>query len=509
MGLLVSPVRASDRPSFIVLTASACGWEEATNWKEGGDREALVRLRREGASLRRFHGNPVAAPGHAELLTGRNFLRNGVSGDDAGEQMIHDLEVTLAEVCRVAGYETGFFGWWRHGCNVPQHPLAQGFASFTGRCRAQWTEDDAPWIQHGLTPEALEEDCWREISEAACRLVERSADRPFLCWVSAPPGKIGLDALNRVAGDLQACLKKEKRSGQTLTIFVADRPHSTAEGNLFGGPGSLSEGGVRIPGFWHWPGVIEPGLTIHEIAQNVDLFVTVAALAGADIPGDRLIDGMNLSPLLRNERPDHWPNRDIGNVVISQRNRATARLAFRTTNWLAVRDPGCRRNPRLAPGETWELFDLQADPLQQYEVGEVYPFVLARLKSDFGRWYLDAAQFDLKPVPLALGRPDVEETRMLPEFAEKAGNGEFRWPLQTPATVEVEVEWMASETPWDPRWKLRIGGVDLAVAPVKVGERRWSLGSVSLLCGRVEAVLGGVPGDFAEKGELVFRILRP
>jgi len=59
-------VRATDRPSFIVLTASACSWEEATNWKEGGERDALVRLRREGAGLRRFHGNPVAAPGHAE-----------------------------------------------------------------------------------------------------------------------------------------------------------------------------------------------------------------------------------------------------------------------------------------------------------------------------------------------------------------------------------------------------------------------------------------------------------
>ena len=152
---------------------------------------------------------------------------------------------------------------------------------------------------------------------------------------------------------------------------------------------------------------------------------------------------------------------------------------------------------------------MQADPLQQYEVGEVYPFVLARLKSDFGRWYLDAAQFDLKPVPLALGRPDVEETRVLAEFAETTGNGELRWQLQTPAAVEVQVEWLAPETPWDPRWKLRIAGGDGTDSAVKSGDGRWSLGTISLPCGRVEAVLGGVPADFAEKGELVFRILRP
>jgi len=189
--------------------------------------------------------------------------------------------------------------------------------------------------------ETLVEDDWRGISEAACGLVERSGNRPFSAGSALPRVERGPDSLNRICrGFAGVSGPRRNGAGQTVTIFgprILQAP--SREAKLFGGPGSLSEGGVRIPGFWHWPGVIEPGLTIHEIAQNVDLFVTLTALAGADVPGDRLIDGMNLSALLRNQRPEYWPNRDIGNVVIRQRNRATARMSFRTTNWLAVRYP--------------------------------------------------------------------------------------------------------------------------------------------------------------------------
>ncbi len=499
------PAKTEERPNVIVLVASGTGWEQAMDWNAGGSRDALVKLRDGGATLRRFHGNPVAAPGHAELLTGRHFLRNGVSGDSGGEQLLHDLEVTLGEVCEEAGYTTGFFGWWRHGGNPPQHPASQGFFEFAGRCRAQW-DGDRGWIQRGLGSKEPTIDPWGEVGAAALRFVENAQDRPFLCWVTVPPGDEGLDALNRIAADLLSMVEADGRATRTLTVLVSDRPDAYGEAKLFGGPGSLSEGGVRIPGFWHWPGVIEPGLTIHDIAQNVDLFVTVANLARSRAPDDRSMDGMNLMPLLRNQRPEHWPNRDIGNVVLLNRHPASARTSFRTTNWLAVRDPGTRRNPKLAPGETWELFDLQADPRQLYEVGEDYPFVLARLKSDFGRWYLNAAQFDLQPVALTVGRPEVSELRLLSEYAEPAGPDAWRWHLQTPATVKVRVDWEAAEVAMDLSWKLRIDGREL------VGERledRWSFGEVLLPCGRLEAVMEGTGLEFATSGTLMLRPVAP
>ncbi len=509
MGLgLAGGVWAAERPNIVVLVASGVGWEEAESWRADGALGALARLRDGGVSLRRFHGNPVAAPGHAELLTGRHFLRNGVSGNDDGEQLLHELEITVAEVCQAAGYRTGFFGWWRHGGNVPQHPLFQGFEVFAGRCRAVWREDEIPWIQRGLQPETAAADPWQAIASDVIEFASSPGTAPYLCWICVPPGEQGLAQLDSIADALRQIKAGPGPERSTLTILVSDQPGANPEGKLFGSAGTLSEGGVRIPGFWCWPGVIEPGLVIHEIAQNVDLFPTVAALAEGKTPKDRTIDGMNLLPLLLNQAPPRWPNRDISNAVVLNRNPATTRTSFRTTNWLAVRDPTCRRNPRLPPGETWELFDLQADPLQRYEVGETYPFVLARLKSDFCRWHLDASQIDLSPVPLAVGRPDVSETRMLAEFADRPESGSLRWQLRTPTQVEVEVCWRGDEGGWEPAWKLRLGGVELGDVPIR-GRDVWSLGPVSLPSGKIEARVSGVPADFAKRGELILRAVNP
>jgi len=46
-----------------------------------------------------------------------------------------------------------------------------------------------------------------------------------------------------------------------------------------------------------WPGRTEPGAVIHEPCWTPDLLVTVAAIAGAQLPGERVLDGKDISPL--------------------------------------------------------------------------------------------------------------------------------------------------------------------------------------------------------------------
>ncbi|TKC38229.1 hypothetical protein EI555_016873, partial [Monodon monoceros] len=67
------------------------------------------------------------------------------------------------------------------------------------------------------------------------------------------------------------------------------------------------EGGIRVPGILRWPGVIQAGLEIDEPTSNMDIFPTVAKLAGSPLPEDRIIDGRDLMPLLqgRSHRSDH------------------------------------------------------------------------------------------------------------------------------------------------------------------------------------------------------------
>ena len=67
-----------------------------------------------------------------------------------------------------------------------------------------------------------------------------------------------------------------------------------------GGKGQHLEGGVRVNAFMRWPGVLEPGSRVQDIIHVTDLFTTFARLADATdyIPRDRLIDGLDQTPLM-------------------------------------------------------------------------------------------------------------------------------------------------------------------------------------------------------------------
>jgi arylsulfatase len=69
-----------------------------------------------------------------------------------------------------------------------------------------------------------------------------------------------------------------------------------------GGKGDFTEGGVRVPAFATWPGMIEEGQLVGDIVHVTDLYTTFARLAGAEeyIPTDRVIDGIDQTALLLN-----------------------------------------------------------------------------------------------------------------------------------------------------------------------------------------------------------------
>ena len=69
-----------------------------------------------------------------------------------------------------------------------------------------------------------------------------------------------------------------------------------------GGKGDFLEGGVRVPAFAWWPGVIEPGQIVGDIIHETDLYTTFARLGGAtkNIPTDRIVDGVDQTAMLLN-----------------------------------------------------------------------------------------------------------------------------------------------------------------------------------------------------------------
>lgn len=108
--------------------------------------------------------------------------------------------------------------------------------------------------------------------------------------------------------DLLDTLKQQGIAENTLVIWVSDNgpmyafwPNSGYSW-LRGGKGEVYEGGVRTPGLAWWPGMIEPGQTVHDLFSTTDLFTTAARLAGVEnkIPSDRVVDGLDQTALLLN-----------------------------------------------------------------------------------------------------------------------------------------------------------------------------------------------------------------
>ena len=53
------------------------------------------------------------------------------------------------------------------------------------------------------------------------------------------------------------------------------------------------EGSLRVPLLMRWPGHIPPGTVSNEIIHEMDLFPTLARIAGGKVPDDRIIDGVD------------------------------------------------------------------------------------------------------------------------------------------------------------------------------------------------------------------------
>ena len=123
---------------------------------------------------------------------------------------------------------------------------------------------------------------------------------------------------------------------------------------------SLFEGGIHVPYFVKWPGRIAPGTEVEAPVHHFDMYATAASAAGAPLPDDRKIDGVDLLP--------HITGAAEGNPHRALFWRSGASRSALVDGWkLNVSDP---------PGRTW-LFDLEADPGETENVRQARPEAFA------------------------------------------------------------------------------------------------------------------------------------
>jgi uncharacterized sulfatase len=218
-------------------------------------------------------------------------------------------------------------------------------------------------------------------------------------------------------GQILTALKDRGLDNDTLVMFCSDN------GPWFGGntaglrgmKGSTFDGGIRVPFIARYSGQIPAGVVQSDIAASVDIFPTVCKLAGAKIPTDRTIDGLDILPMMQSAtaksphdaifamqganlaivRSGKWklhvlqPNHGQGQRQVSE-EEALKWVDPRGPDGVTLIAPAEQARPHQFPGvrtgddpKPMMLFDMETDRAEQHDVASKHPEVVTRLKKLF------------------------------------------------------------------------------------------------------------------------------
>lgn len=165
-------------------------------------------------------------------------------------------------------------------------------------------------------------------TQQALQFIQQNKDGPFFLYMPLTAPHVPLapstqflgtsqrglygDVVQEIDWNVGQILDKLKQVGidqNTLVIFTSDNGpwlaygiDSGSAGPLRDGKGSQFEGGVRVPMIMRWPGYIPAGTVSSQIAHHSDILPTFASLAGTTPPADRVIDGINIWPVMAGQQ---------------------------------------------------------------------------------------------------------------------------------------------------------------------------------------------------------------
>ncbi len=327
-------------------------------------------------------------------------------------------EQTLAELLKARSYHTVHIGKWHLGSTREMRPNGQGFnETLFMESGLHLPEKDPRVVNSKQDFDPIDRFLWPNMrfavsynggkwfepskyladyyTDEAVNAIRKNRNRPFFMYLAhwgvhtpLQASRDDYDALpqikdhrqrvyaamirsvDRSVGRVMQTLREEGLDENTLVIFTSDN----------GAPGYIGlpevnrpyrgwkltqfEGGLRVPFVAKWPGHIQPGTQYKPAVSSIDILPTVAAAAGASLPADRPIDGVNLLPYL-------------GKEGAAQAPRA---LFWRDGPMRTVQEQGWKLTVTERPKKDW-LYNLNMDPTEKNNLAATQPEKLAHLKA--------------------------------------------------------------------------------------------------------------------------------
>jgi len=396
----------------------------------GAPSPRIDQLAAEGMRLQNFNTEPQCVPSRSALMTGRYAIRSGTQSVPIGTELygLVPWEVTLAEALSKVGYTSGAFGKWHLGQTKGRFPTDQGFDEWYGipntSDESVWLSPDEikrfsvlddnksvgfreQWIMEarkGNKPKKIKRFDLTEKRLIDAELTRRAIDfmkrsnrdgKPFFAYVPLTmthfptiphpdfAGKSGngdyADSLIQTdyyVGQMLDAIRKLGLNDNTIVIFAADNGPEhpdNGDGQWAGWTGpwagtyfTAMEGGLRAPFIVRWPDKIPAGLVSNEIVHVMDVFPTLANIAGAKIPADRAIDGVDMTNFFLGKRSKS--GRDGFLIFVGDDLRA-----MKWRNW---KFHFAWQETKYSPIESFstvpKVVDLVRDPRETRQVAEPY-----------------------------------------------------------------------------------------------------------------------------------------
>jgi len=409
---------AGAKPNIVHIVADDLGWKDVGfNGCKDIKTPNLDRLAAEGAKFDQFYVQPMCTPTRAALMTGRYPFRYGLQTAVIPSVSAYGLDTTeylMPQCLKAAGYTTAIIGKWHLGhADRKYWPRQRGFDYQYGAMIGEldyfthsehgvldWYRNNKPVKEEGYTTTLLGKD--------AVRLIEQhDTAKPLYLYLTfnaphtpyqAPKEYIDryskiqdptrrtyagmITCLDDMVGQVVAALEKKGIRKNTLILFHSDNGGTRSamfagvmadmskikipcdNGPYREGKGTLYEGATRVCAFANWPGHIKPGV-VHGMIHAVDIYPTLAALAGASTAKCKPLDGHNVWSTIAEDKPS--PRSEI------VYNIEPFRAAIRQGDWKLIWRT-------MLPSKV-ELYNTAQDPSEANNVAAQHPDKVAALQA--------------------------------------------------------------------------------------------------------------------------------